>query len=102
MLVLTRYQNQGITLKRGDESIRIYVADVRYGSLSVRIGIEADKEWIIHRDEIWQAIEEQNNREAQTSTVGHCPTVKGQPLAACQSAVEEESHLPTEPVTSAP
>lgn len=101
MLVLARYQNQGLTLKRGDESIRIYVASVRPGSMSVRLGIEADKEWVIHRDEIWQAIEEQNNRASKTPAVGHCSTIEGQPVAANESAVQEESCLPTELITPA-
>lgn len=53
MLVLSRKAKQVINLRRGDELIRVYVV-VREGS--VRIGIDADREWNIARDEVdWYA-----------------------------------------------
>ena len=55
MLILTRRIGEKITI--GD-SIRIYVIDIK--GKQVRLGIEAPMDTIIHREEIYQKIMEEN------------------------------------------
>ncbi len=59
MLVLTRKSGQGIWI--GDD-VRVVVLDVKEGH--VRLGIEASRTTPIHRDEVYQRIQEQNKMSA--------------------------------------
>ncbi|MFQ5584957.1 MAG: carbon storage regulator CsrA [Calditrichia bacterium] len=59
MLVLTRKQGEGITI---GEDIKIFVIDVK--GKYVRLGIEAPKCFIIHRDEIHAKIMAENRLAA--------------------------------------
>jgi carbon storage regulator len=56
MLVLTRKIGETIAI---DDHIKITVVQVK--GKQVRIGIEAPKETKIHREEIYQSIQEQNH-----------------------------------------
>ncbi|MBI5682834.1 MAG: carbon storage regulator CsrA [Deltaproteobacteria bacterium] len=60
MLVLTRKSGEGIRI--GDD-IRIIVVDLKEGS--VKLGISAPDGVKIHRDEIYQKIQEENKRAAE-------------------------------------
>ncbi|MCP4296289.1 MAG: carbon storage regulator CsrA [Proteobacteria bacterium] len=62
MLILTRKVGECITI--GDE-IKIQVLDVK--GKQVRIGIEAPKQFSIHREEIYQRIQDENKLAAQQS-----------------------------------
>jgi len=59
MLILTRKIGECITI--GDE-IKIYVVDIK--GKQVRLGIEAPAEAIVHREEIYQRIAEENRLAA--------------------------------------
>lgn len=54
MLVLSRHRDESIIIEIGGVRVVVSVIDVR-GS-KVRLGIEAPKEVIIHREEIWNKI----------------------------------------------
>ena len=60
MLILTRKIGECITI--GDQ-IRVYVVDVK--GRQVRLGIEAPSDAIVHRQEIYQKIIEENQSAAQ-------------------------------------
>jgi carbon storage regulator len=60
MLILTRKIGECITI--GDH-IRVYVVGVR--GRQVRLGIEAPADAIVHREEIYQRIVEENQQAAQ-------------------------------------
>ncbi len=60
MLILTRKIGECITI--GDQ-IRVYVVDVK--GKQVRLGIEAPSDAIVHRQEIFQKIIEENQSAAQ-------------------------------------
>lgn len=60
MLILTRRIGESITI--GDH-IKIYVVDVR--GRQVRLGIEAPSDTNVHRQEIYEKIEEENRSAAQ-------------------------------------
>jgi carbon storage regulator len=60
MLILTRKIGECITI--GDK-IRIYVVGIR--GKQVRLGIEAPADAIIHREEIYQKIVEENRSAAR-------------------------------------
>ena len=60
MLILTRKIGECITI--GDH-IRVYVVDVR--GKQVRLGIEAPADAIVHREEIYQRIVDENLQAAQ-------------------------------------
>lgn len=55
MLVLTRKLGESITI---DDNIKIVVVQIK--GKQVRLGIKAPKETKIHREEVYQAIQEQN------------------------------------------
>jgi carbon storage regulator len=55
MLVLTRKTGEAIVI---DDNIKITIVQIK--GKQVRIGVEAPKETKIHREEIYQAIQEEN------------------------------------------
>ena len=59
MLVLTRKTDQSIMI--GDD-IKVFVVDVRGDQ--VKLGIEAPRSVSVHREEIYQEIQEENKRAA--------------------------------------
>lgn len=63
MLVLTRKLGESIAI---DDHIKIVVVQIK--GKQVRLGIKAPKETKIHREEVYQAIQDQNE-EASKSTV---------------------------------
>lgn len=62
MLILTRKPGECITI--GDD-VRIQVIEIR--GKQVRIGIEAPKEYVIHREEVYLRIQEENKLAAEKS-----------------------------------
>ncbi len=62
MLVLTRKLGESIAI---DDHIKIVVVQIK--GKQVRLGIKAPKETKIHREEVYQAIQEQNKVASQTS-----------------------------------
>lgn len=62
MLVLTRKLGESITI---DDNIKIRVEKIR--GKQVRLGIEAPKETRIYREEVYNAIKEQNEESSQTN-----------------------------------
>jgi len=62
MLVLTRKIGETIAI---DDHIKITVVQIK--GKQVRLGIEAPKETKIHREEIYQAIQDQNKAAVQSS-----------------------------------
>lgn len=63
MLVLTRKLGESIAI---DDHIKIVVVQIK--GKQVRLGIKAPKETKIHREEVYQAIMDQNTEAAQSST----------------------------------
>lgn len=59
MLVLTRKLGESIAI---DDHIKIVVVQIK--GKQVRLGIKAPKETKIHREEVYQAIQEQNQMAA--------------------------------------
>ena len=64
MLVLTRKLGESIAI---DDHIKIVVVQIK--GKQVRLGIKAPKETKIHREEVYQAIQDQNT-EASQSDIG--------------------------------
>lgn len=62
MLILTRKLGESITI--GDD-IKIQVLEIK--GKQVRLGIQAPKKYSIHREEIYQRIQEENKLAAQHS-----------------------------------
>ncbi len=62
MLVLTRKLGESITI---DDNIKIRVEKIR--GKQVRLGIEAPKETRIYREEVYNAIKQQNQESSQTA-----------------------------------
>ena len=62
MLVLTRKLGESIAI---DDNIKIVVVQIK--GKQVRLGIKAPKETKIHREEVYQAIQEQNQMAAQST-----------------------------------
>ncbi len=62
MLVLTRKLGESIAI---DDHIKIRVVQIK--GKQVRIGIEAPKDTKIHREEVYQAIQDQNQQSVQVS-----------------------------------
>ena len=60
MLVLTRKLGESIAI---DDHIKIVVVQIK--GKQVRLGIKAPKETKIHREEVYQAIHDQNTEAAQ-------------------------------------
>lgn len=64
MLVLSRETNQSIVVgPDGNTVARITI--LKIGGGKVRIGIEAPKEWIIHRTEVYEAIKRSQSAVSQ-------------------------------------
>lgn len=61
MLVLTRKLGESIAI---DDHIRIRVVQIK--GKQVRLGIEAPRDTKIHREEVYQAIQDQNKVSATT------------------------------------
>jgi carbon storage regulator len=62
MLVLTRKLGESIAI---DDHIKIVVVQIK--GKQVRLGIKAPKETKIHREEVYQAIQDQNTAASQSS-----------------------------------
>ena len=64
MLILTRKSGESITI--GDD-VKITVVEVK--GKQVRIGIEAPRSYMIHREEVYLSIQEENRRAAKESPI---------------------------------
>ncbi|MBF0280158.1 MAG: carbon storage regulator CsrA [SAR324 cluster bacterium] len=64
MLILTRKPSESITI--GDD-IKIQVIEIK--GKQVRLGIEAPKNYVIHREEVYIRIQEENKLAAEKSPV---------------------------------
>ncbi len=62
MLVLTRKLGESIAI---DDHIKIVVVQIK--GKQVRLGIKAPKETKIHREEVYQAIQDQNKEASSAS-----------------------------------
>ena len=62
MLILTRESGESITI--GDD-IKIQIIEIK--GKQVRVGIEAPREYVIHREEVYIRIQEENKRAAEKS-----------------------------------
>lgn len=62
MLVLTRKLGESIAI---DDNIKIVVVQIK--GKQVRLGIKAPKETKIHREEVYQSIQDQNTAAAQST-----------------------------------
>lgn len=63
MLVLTRKLGESIAI---DDHIKIRVVQIK--GKQVRLGIEAPKDTKIHREEVYAAIQEQNEQSVQVTS----------------------------------
>jgi carbon storage regulator len=70
MLVLTRKLGESIAI---DDHIKIVVVQIK--GKQVRLGIKAPKETKIHREEVYKAIQDQN-QEASQSDIGVIESIK--------------------------
>lgn len=64
MLVLTRKLGESIAI---DDNIKIVVVQIK--GKQVRLGIKAPKETKIHREEVYQSIQDQNTMAAQSPII---------------------------------
>lgn len=62
MLILTRKSGESITI--GDD-IKIQVIEIK--GKQVRIGIEAPRNYVIHREEVYIRIQEENQQAAENT-----------------------------------
>ena len=62
MLILTRKSGESITI--GDD-VKITVVGVK--GKQVRVGIDAPRSYMIHREEVYLSIQEENRRAAKES-----------------------------------
>lgn len=62
MLVLTRKLGESISI---DDNIKIVVVQIK--GKQVRLGIKAPKETKIHREEVYMAIQEQNQQALESN-----------------------------------
>ena len=62
MLILTRKLGESITI--GDD-IKIVILEIK--GKQVRIGIDAPRKYAIHREEVYQRIQEENRMAAEQS-----------------------------------
>ncbi len=68
MLILTRKSGESISI--GDD-VKITVIEVK--GKQVRIGIDAPRSYVIHREEVYIRIQEENKRAAEKTPI----TLKG-------------------------
>ncbi len=73
MLVLSRQRDESIII--GD-NIVLTVVDIRGDK--VRLGIDAPKEVPVHRQEVYEAIQRENMREAEANS-NNAPAVSNDP-----------------------
>jgi carbon storage regulator CsrA len=52
MLILSRRLFEGVTIKVGGETVRVYVTDMSPGSGKIRLGFEAGENVLILRNEL--------------------------------------------------
>ena len=64
MQILTRKSGESITI--GDD-VKITVVEVK--GKQVRIGIDAPRSYMIHREEVYLSIQEENRRAAKESPI---------------------------------
>jgi len=64
MLVLTRKLGESIAI---DDHIKIVVVQIK--GKQVRLGIKAPRETKIHREEVYQAIQDQNTKAADSHPI---------------------------------
>ena len=64
MLILTRKSGESITI--GDD-VKITVVEVK--GKQVRIGIDAPRSYMIHREEVYLSIQEENRRATKESPI---------------------------------
>ena len=69
MLIITRRPGEKVMV--GDD---IVVQVLQVAGNSVRIGIQAPRSMPIYREEIWNAVREENRAAAQTPASVHPPT----------------------------
>ena len=69
MLIITRRPGEKVMV--GDDVV-VHVLEVV--GHSVRIGIEAPRSVPVYREEIWNAVREENRAAAQTPASAHPPT----------------------------
>ena len=62
MLILTRKSGESITI--GDD-VKITIVEIK--GKQVRVGIDAPRSYIIHREEVYISIQEENRRAAKES-----------------------------------
>jgi len=62
MLILSRLRNEAIRI---NDDVRIVIVEIRGDK--VRLGIEAPKEFRVHREEIYQKIKQDETEGAQFS-----------------------------------
>ena len=58
MLVLSRLPDESVIIDVGGKIIRVTILEIRPNSNKVRIGFTADKEVIIHREEVYEQAKE--------------------------------------------
>lgn len=58
MLVLSRKRNEKIIIGSGENKIEIMIVDIKGDK--VRLGIQAKAEIPIHREEVWNIIQKEN------------------------------------------
>jgi len=84
MLVLTRRLGESIWI---NDDIRIVIQSIRGNQ--VRVGIEAPKEMVVHREEIYQKIH-QENKQAVSADSSEMKTVRD--LFREMKVAESSSH----------
>ena len=71
MLILTRRSGEGINI---GEEIKITILEIKGNQ--VRVGIQAPRNIVVHREEIYQLIKRQNNLEATPALHNSAKTEK--------------------------
>lgn len=60
MLVLSRKKNEVIVIGEGENQVRLMVVEIRGDK--VRLGIKADRNVPVHREEVYEAIKKENDK----------------------------------------
>ncbi len=66
MLVLSRQKDESIIIKDGDDAIEITIVDIR--GEKVRLGISAPRNISVHRKEVYDAIQKEQEAEMDVMT----------------------------------